>query len=212
MINEKPLIIDYINDLYISPDVLTESSHYTKTGKLLVQGVIQRANAENQNKRVYPKWILEREVEKYLKLVKERRSTGELDHPDSTVINLANVSHLITDLWWENDELLAKIEILKTPSGNIVTELIKAGIPIGISSRGLGSTKDLGNGRVEVLDDYEILCWDLVSNPSTQGSFVNPITEGKRYINESSKYENINNLIIDVFTSLDYNCGSKCEI
>ena len=198
------LIVDCIN-FDIKPETITESLA-KNAGKLLVSGVIQRANSMNQNKRFYPKTILMREVEKYLQLVKERRALGELDHPDSSVVNLGNASHLITELWWEGDDLLGKIEILGTPSGNILKELFKSGVAVGISSRGLGSTKDIGEGAVEVQDDYEILCWDMVSNPSTQGSFVHPISEG---VAKSSNYQSVNKfsrantIIMDIFTSLN---------
>ena len=199
---EKPLIVSCL-DFEVKPEMITESL-MRNAGKLIVSGVVQRANSLNQNKRFYPKAILLREVQKYLQLVKERRALGELDHPDSSVVNLGNVSHLITDLWWEGDDLLGKIEILGTPSGNILKELFKSGVAVGISSRGLGSTKEIGEGAVEVEDDYEILCWDMVSNPSTQGSFVHPITEGvNKSVVRQTKYSKANTIIMDIFTSLN---------
>ena len=145
---------------------------------LIVSGIIQRADALNQNKRVYPKTILMREVNKYMDLIKERRSLGELDHPDSSVINLANVSHLITDLKWNNNDLIGTIEILGTPAGNILKELFKANVRVGISSRGLGSTRDLGGGKVEVQDDFEILTrkpivaseQEVINNPRSRSA------------------------------------------
>ena len=209
---EKRLLMDYIT-FDVSPTAITESMD-RNNGKLIVQGVIQRANSLNQNKRIYPRNILEREVSKYIDLVSDRRSLGELDHPDSSVINLSNVSHLITDLWWQEDDLLAKLEILSTPSGNILKELFKSGIKIGISSRGLGSTREIGEGQVEVQDDFEILCWDMVSNPSTHGSFVEPLHEGVEPILDSKveKYNRINEIVIDIFSSLDYECGERCEV
>jgi hypothetical protein len=147
-------------------------------GRTIVRGVLQRAGAENQNGRVYPHHILDREVKKYEQLIKERRALGELDHPDSTVINLKNVSHNIREIYWNGDDLIGVVEILPTPSGNILKELLRAGILLGISSRGLGSTRNIGEGRVEVQDDFDLLCWDFVSNPSTHGAFMRPITEG----------------------------------
>jgi len=208
----KTLLMDYIN-FDVSPLTITESLN-ENNGRLIVQGVIQRANALNQNKRIYPRNILEREVQKYMDLVSDRRSLGELDHPDSSVINLSNVSHIITDLWWQEDDLVGKLEILSTPSGNILKELFKSGVKIGISSRGLGSTREIGEGQVEVQDDFEILCWDMVSNPSTHGSFVTPLHEGKEAIIDSKieKYNRINEIVIDIFSSLDFECGAKCEI
>jgi len=155
----------------------------------------------NQNGRSYPLPILQREADKYKKsLVAERRALGELDHPESSVVNLSNVSHNVVDLWWDGNNLMGKIEILPTPAGNIAKELLKAGIRLGISSRGMGSVKNLGEGKVEVQDDYEIVCWDLVSNPSTQGAFMSStLNEG---INKetTNKYLKINSLISDIIS------------
>ena len=146
-------------------------------GTLLVKGVLQRAGAENQNGRVYPKEILMREAKKYEILIKERRALGELDHPDSTVINLKNVSHNVREIHWEGEDLCGTVEILPTPSGNILKELLKAGILLGISSRGMGSVTNIGEGKVKVQDDFELIGWDFVSNPSTHGAFMVPVTE-----------------------------------
>ena len=148
------------------------------SGRVLVNGVLQRAGAENQNGRVYPKEILEREAEKYQQLIKERRALGELDHPDSSVINLKNVSHNIKEIHWEGDDLVGTVEILPTPSGNILKELLRAGILLGISSRGMGSTKPIKDNKVEVQEDFELVGWDFVSNPSTHGAFMRPMNEG----------------------------------
>jgi hypothetical protein len=146
-------------------------------GRILVSGVLQRAGAENQNGRVYPREILEREVEKYQQLIKERRALGELDHPDSSVINLKNVSHNIKELHWKGDDLVGTVEILPTPSGNILKELLRADILLGISSRGMGSTKPMSGNKVEVQEDFELVGWDFVSNPSTHGAFMKPMNE-----------------------------------
>lgn len=147
------------------------------SGRVLVKGVLQRAAAENQNGRIYPKDILEREAEKYQQLIKERRALGELDHPDSSVINLKNVSHNIKEIHWEGDDLVGTVEILPTPSGNILKELLRAGILLGISSRGMGSTKPMRDNKVEVQEDFELVGWDFVSNPSTHGAFMRPMNE-----------------------------------
>jgi hypothetical protein len=147
------------------------------SGKTLVKGVLQRAGAENQNGRVYPRNILDREVKKYQQLIQERRALGELDHPESTVINLKNVSHNIKEVHWEGDDVVGTVEILPTPSGNILKELLRAGILLGISSRGMGSTEPLSGNRVQVKEDFELLCWDFVSNPSTHGAFMRPMNE-----------------------------------
>ena len=147
------------------------------SGRTLVKGVLQRAGAENQNGRVYPREILEREIKKYETLIKERRALGELDHPDSSVINLKNVSHNIREIHWEGNDVVGTVEILPTPSGNILKELLRANILLGISSRGMGSTESIGEGKVKVGEDFELIGWDFVSNPSTHGAFMNPMNE-----------------------------------
>jgi hypothetical protein len=146
-------------------------------GRTIVKGILQRAGAENQNGRVYPKPTLMREAQKYEQLIKERRALGELDHPDSTVINLKNVSHNVREIHWEGDDLCGTVEILATPSGNILKELLRAGILLGISSRGMGSTKQMEGNKVEVQEDFELIGWDFVSNPSTHGAFMLPMNE-----------------------------------
>jgi len=150
-----------------------------ESGRTLVKGVLQRADAPNQNERVYPRRILEREAKKYEQLIKERRALGELDHPDSSVINLKNVSHNIKEIHWEGDDLVGTVEILPTPSGNILKELLRAGILLGISSRGMGSVTNRGGGGVTVGEDFELIGWDFVSNPSTHGAFMTPMNESK---------------------------------
>lgn len=197
---EKILLEEYLV-FSISPQQLLESTQ--KGGKLIVEGVIQRANAKNQNGRIYPKNVLMREVEKYTKgPIAENRALGELDHPESPVINLKNASHNIKKIWWDGDDLMGTIEILGTPSGNILKTLFLEGITVGISSRGMGSVKQLGEGTVEVQDDFEILCWDFVSTPSTHGSFMKPKTnntlrENKEY-NQIDRYSKINNIITEI--------------
>jgi len=147
------------------------------SGRTIVKGVLQRAGAENQNGRVYPKSILEREVKNYHTLIKERRALGELDHPDSSVINLKNVSHNVREVHWEGNDLIGTVEILPTPSGNILKELLRADITLGISSRGMGSTQPIGESKVQVGEDFELIGWDFVSNPSTHGAFMRPLNE-----------------------------------
>lgn len=169
-------------------------------GQLIVKGVLQRANAENQNGRVYPREVLMREAAKYSNVqIKERRALGELDHPDSSIVNLNNVSHNIVEMHWNGDDLVGTVEVLSTPSGNILKELFKSGIKLGISSRGLGSVKQLGEGKVEVQDDFELIAFDFVSNPSTHGAFLHPIHESvnKQVVN---KYGRIEQLITDILT------------
>jgi hypothetical protein len=172
---------------------------------LIVSGVVQRAEAKNQNGRVYPKDVLKREVDKYIKgPIAENRALGELDHPESSVINLKNTCHNILDLWWDDDDLMGKIEVLPTPSGNILKSLFLNNITVGISSRGMGSVQSLGEGTVEVQDDFELLCWDFVSTPSTYGAFMKPIGLTEGLIKEGktnktySKYENVSSILYDI--------------
>lgn len=156
-----------------------------ENGVVLVKGVLQRADAQNQNGRVYPKEILEREVEKYQQLIKEKRALGELDHPESSVVSLKNVSHNIRECQWNGDDVMGVVEILPTPSGNILKELLKAGIRLGISSRGMGSVESMGGNKVKVGEDFELIGWDFVSNPSTQGAFMESLNESvKVQLNE----------------------------
>ena len=170
---------------------------------LVVTGVLQRAEAKNQNGRVYPREILEREVKLYMEgPVKENRAMGELDHPESSVINLQNVSHNIKRCWWDGDDVMGDVEVLPTPAGNILKALFASGITVGISSRGMGSvSENLAEGTVEVQDDFELLCWDFVSTPSTHGAFMTPkgraLQEGKVVVPEF-KYTNVNNIIRDI--------------
>tara|TARA_Y100001937_G_scaffold100184_1_gene136989 strand:+ start:7765 stop:8349 length:585 start_codon:yes stop_codon:yes gene_type:complete len=173
-------------------------------GRTLVKGILQRAGAPNQNERVYPKDILMREAKKYETLIKERRALGELDHPDSSVINLKNVSHNVKEIHWEGDDLVGTVEILPTPSGNILKELLKANILLGISSRGMGSVEPIGNGKVRVGEDFELLGWDFVSNPSTHGAFMTPVNESKKVISEDvcGNYCKAHDLIREIITEL----------
>ena len=156
---------------------LFEAKIHEQEGKLIVSGVLQRAGAKNQNGRVYPKDILSREVQQYQQLIDERRALGELDHPDSSVVNLQNVSHNVVEIGWEGDDVVGKVEILPTPSGNILRELFRSGIRLGISSRGMGSVKDGADG-LEVQEDFNLIAFDFVSNPSTHGAFLSPVNEG----------------------------------
>ena len=166
---------------------------------MVVEGIVQRAEEFNHNGRRYPYETLKREVDKYMSgPIAENRALGELDHPESSVINLKNASHNIKELWWDGNDLLGKIEILTTPSGNILKELFKNNITVGISSRGMGSVSQLGEGRVEVEDDFELLCWDFVSTPSTHGAFMKPtgLNESRTY--KQGKYTKLNSIISDI--------------
>ena len=180
-----------------NPIQLTESVN-KDNGNLVVEGILATAEVKNGNGRYYSKELWNREMEKYKELIDERRSMGELDHPESSVINLQNVSHLVTEYHWDGDNVIGKIEILSTPSGNILKELIKAGVTVGVSSRGMGSLEQNGN-VMEVQDDFELLCWDFVSTPSNPGSFMHTLNEGKQtFIYD---YTNVNNIIREILCS-----------
>ena len=176
----KQVIVDYI-PFQITPQQINEAMK-ENNGKLVVKGVLQRAEAKNQNGRVYPRNILVRESKKYDEnFVKQNRALGELDHPDSSVVNLQNVSHNVKEMHFEGDNLVGTVEILTTPSGNILRELFKNGIKLGISSRGLGSVEVVresnGDQVSKVGDDFELIAFDFVSNPSTHGAFLHPMNE-----------------------------------
>ena len=177
----KQLIVDTLL-FEISQERIVESMK-ENGGRLVVTGILQRANSKNQNGRVYPKEVLVREAGKYSDtFISENRALGELDHPESSVVNLQNASHNITEMGWSGDNLIGTVEVLGTPSGNILKELFKAGIKLGISSRGLGSVETVAeeDGEVpaqEVQPDFELIAFDFVSNPSTQGAFMFPMKE-----------------------------------
>jgi len=182
----------------ITPFKPTLRESKERPGVFEVEGVMQRAKAQNQNGRVYKKEILEREAKKYMQeFVDNGNAFGELDHPESPVVSLKNASHIVKELWWKGDDLMGRVELLNTPAGNIVKEIIKAGHTIGISSRGTGSVQQTNEGTLEVQPDFELVCWDFVSNPSTHGAFMNPISlnEGKAKV---SKYANLDNIINDI--------------
>ena len=170
-------------------------------GKLIVKGVLQRAESKNQNGRVYPREVLLKEVGKYLDTnVQERRALGELDHPESSVVNLNNASHNIVEMHWDGDDLLGTVEVLSTPAGNILKELFKSGIKLGISSRGLGSVEPMkeadGEDTVEVQPDFELIAFDFVSNPSTHGAFMRPVNESVQPKTPENNIERIINSIM----------------
>lgn len=179
----------------ICEDILTESDkHFIKQGGMMLSGVIQRADARNGNGRIYPHSILSREMETYKQLVQERRALGELDHPDQSVINLKNVSHLVTEVWWNGKDVMGKIQVLGTPSGQVLKELVNANVKIGISSRGTGSVRE-SRGETIVEDDFQLICFDIVSEPSTHGAFM--FQERKGNVNEN-KQRKVSNLIKDI--------------
>jgi len=192
----KSLLIDYTLPQLANLTIVENKQ--LNEGKSLVTlvGKLQEAEQKNGNGRVYPREILEREVQKYVEgPVKTRTALGELDHPEASVVNLSNTSHVITEVWWEGNDLMGKLQLLPTPSGNIAKALILSNIPLGISSRGMGSVKQLGE-TVEVQDDFELLCWDLVSVPSTPQAYMS-LAESKQY-KSSKDYSKINSLITEI--------------
>ena len=202
MTDNKKLLVDCMT-FEVSPEQLSESMK-EHNGKLIVTGVLQRADAKNQNGRIYPREILAREAKKYSGVqIKERRALGELDHPDSSVVNLNNVSHNIREMNWEGDDLMGTVEVLSTPAGNILKELFKSGIKLGISSRGLGSVEPVNesgvdDGTVAVQPDFELIAFDFVSNPSTHGAFMYPMNESTGGKNKLPKYYKVNRIINDI--------------
>jgi hypothetical protein len=165
-------------------------------GNPLVEGILATAEVKNGNGRYYAKELWEREIDKYMESVKQNRALGELDHPESSVINLKNVSHNIKDMWWDGDQVMGKIEILPTPSGNILKALLDNNITVGVSSRGMGSLQERG-GVLEVQDDFELLCWDFVSTPSNPGSYMHVIKEGLDFTSQQ-KYSKVNSILREI--------------
>ena len=195
----KKLLVD-VRPFEISRQKIDESIK-ENDGRLIVKGVLQRAESKNQNGRVYPREVLLKEVSKYLdEQVAERRALGELDHPESSVVNLNNASHNVIEMHWDGDDLLGTVEVLSTPSGNILKELFKSGIKLGISSRGLGSVEPVneknGEDTVEVQPDFELIAFDFVSNPSTHGAFMRPVNEGVEKQKPETRIESIINSIM----------------
>ena len=199
----RQLLVDYL-PFEVKPEQIIESMK-DNHGRLVVRGVLQRAESKNQNGRVYPREVLMREAKKYAKeFIGQNRAMGELDHPESSVVNLANVSHNIKEMHWEGDNLLGTVEVLGTPSGNILTELFKSGIKLGISSRGMGSVETVSEAgdepSQEVQPDFELIAFDFVSNPSTHGAFMYPVNEGVERVQGRTcgEYCKVESLINDI--------------
>ena len=191
----KQVLIETI-PFNVSPIQLTEGLK-APSGNPMVQGILATAEVKNGNGRYYSKDLWEREIDKYMDVVKGNRATGELDHPESTIINLKNVSHIIREIWWDGDKVIGKLEILPTTSGNILKALIENNVMVGVSSRGMGSLKEMNEGTLEVQDDFELLCWDFVSTPSNPGSYMNVIREGKEN-NIINPYIKVNTLLTEI--------------
>jgi hypothetical protein len=181
----------------ICQDLLTEEEkrRVRDDGALFLSGLMQMSETKNANGRIYPHAIMEREINAYAKLVKERRALGELDHPADAVVNLKNVSHRVAGVWMEEKRVMGKIEVLNTPSGNILRSLVESGVKMGISSRGMGSIRE-ENGTTIVEDDFQLICFDMVSDPSTPGAFM--MTEAKKIPNVITKADKINRMLSNI--------------
>ena len=197
------LIVDVIPFRPVT--TLVESA--SKPGIFEVKGILQRAEAENQNGRVYKRSILERELKKYTKnFIEVGNAYGELDHPDSPIVSLKNASHIVKEVWWKGNDVMGTVQLLNTPSGNIVKNILRDGHTIGISSRGTGSVQQTNEGHLMVQDDFELVCWDFVSNPSTHGAFMAP-----GGLNESvsktkdNRYSKVHSTIREIL------CATTCE-
>jgi len=195
----KQLLIEY-QAFQPLPHTINEARRLAN-GNMIVSGLVQACDKPNANKRIYPYETLRKQVEKYVQgPIAENRALGELDHPESSVINLKNVSHNILQLWWDGKDLYGKIEILPTPSGNILNQLFQNNITVGISSRAMGSVTPIGEGIVTVEDDLDLICWDFVSTPSTYGAYVRPVGGGLRegFDRNVQTTSRINELISDI--------------
>jgi hypothetical protein len=183
----------------VCQDLLTEEEkRFVADGGMILSGIMQMTETQNGNGRVYPHNTMIREVKNYQKLVKERRALGELDHPDDSVINLKNASHMVTEIWMEGKNVMGKIKVLETPSGKILKELVNGGVTVGVSSRGMGSVKE-ANGQTIVEDDFQLICFDMVSEPSTPGAFM--MREAKEFNNNVfTKADKINRLLNEVLS------------
>jgi hypothetical protein len=206
----KQLLIEY-NAFQPLPGSLNEAKRLAN-GNMIVSGLVQATDKPNANRRIYPYQVLKEQVDVYMAgPISENRALGELDHPESSVINLKNVSHNIMKLYWNGKDLYGDIEILPTPSGNILRELFKNNITVGISSRAMGTTTPIGEGLVQVEDDLELICWDFVSTPSTYGAYVRPVAglrESKDY-SVSSTTNKIHDLISEIICSQSGVCCIK---
>ena len=182
----------------VCQDLLTEAEKkFVANGGMILSGKLQEAEVQNGNGRIYPKRILEREMKNYMMLIKDNRALGELDHPDDSVINLKNASHMVTDAWWDGNNVMGKVKILNTPSGKILQQLVNDGVKLGISSRALGSVNE-SNGKTMVQEDLQLICFDFVQEPSTPGAFM--MSEGKKrdYNEIYSKADRLNRLLKDI--------------
>jgi hypothetical protein len=182
----------------VCQDLLTEAEkRFVAEGGMILSGIMQKSDTQNGNGRVYPHRVLMREVENYKKLVKERRALGELDHPEDSVINLRNASHMVTEVWWNGKDVMGKVQVLNTPSGGILRSLVESGVKLGISSRGMGSVSE-GQAGTIVEDDFQLICFDFVSEPSTPTAFMMREAKDLQSPNIFNKADKINRLLNEV--------------
>lgn len=196
----KKLLREYyaLCDGGVCQDLLTEDEkRYVADGGMILSGIMQMTETQNGNGRVYPHKVMVREVKNYQKLIKESRALGELDHPDDSVINLKNVSHSVTAMWMEGQNVMGKIKVLDTPSGKILQELVNGGVTVGVSSRGMGSVSE-EQGKTMVEDDFQLICFDMVSEPSTPGAFMMREAKEIGLTPRFSKADRINRLLNEV--------------
>ena len=188
----------------VCQDLLTEAEkRFVSEGGMILSGIMQKSDTQNGNGRVYPHRVLMREVENYSKLVSERRALGELDHPEDSVINLKNASHMVTEVWWNGKDVMGKVQVLNTPSGGILRSLVESGVKLGISSRGMGSvTESAGTTTVE--DDFQLICFDFVSEPSTPGAFMMKEAKDLSSPNIFNRADKINRLLNDILGDLKH--------
>jgi hypothetical protein len=204
----KKLLVECIT-FEADPKLLRESTEHPNQ-PFAVSGILQRKGKKNQNGRIYPDEILIREAQKYAQtFIADRRAMGELDHPESSVVNLKNVSHNVVEMHWQGDDLIGTVEVLTTPNGNILRELFRNGIKLGISSRGLGTLKKINETSAMVGDDFELIAFDFVSNPSTQGAFMAPSQQGQVAIAEgivrnpsNNRWERTDDIIRNILSEL----------
>lgn len=208
---EKQVLVEYLSFQPL-PKQINEAKMNPRA-PFLVSGKVQAADKPNANKRIYDYDTLHTQVQLYMEgPVAEKRALGELDHPETSVINLKNVCHNITRMWWEGKDLYGEFEILDTPSGNILKELFLAGITVGVSSRAMGSVTPIGEGLVQVGEDLEIICWDFVSTPSTYGAYVKPVGSLQESYNPqqiNNKRSSVDRLISDIICSQSGVCCIK---
>ena len=196
MRNDMKLIREYYElcDGGICQDLLTEAEkREVAEGAIYLTGVMQKCNTKNANGRIYERKTLFREIDKYKQLVKEKRALGDLDHPDSSVISLERCSHMVTNIWTEGDAVMGKIKVLQElPMGKVLAGLIKEGVTCGISSRGTGSVREQ-NGTTMVEDDFQLICFDMVSDPSTPGAFM--LREAREMVKENITMNKVTRII-----------------